>query len=70
MKRSRIAEQRFLSSTLRVITPSCYSCRHRATYPLYCTAFPTGIPAAILGGEHDHKTPFPGDHGVQYTPKD
>ncbi len=34
-----------------------------------CEAFPDGIPERIITGEVAHLTPYPGDHGVQYLPK-
>lgn len=52
---------------LQPVTPSCARCVHRSG-PTTCRAFPDGIPHAILTGEHDHKTPYPGDHGVQFSP--
>jgi hypothetical protein len=38
---------------------------------LFCEAFPDGkgIPDAIRSCEHDHHEPFPGDHGVRFTPR-
>jgi hypothetical protein len=34
-----------------------------------CTAFPEGIPQAILANEVDHREPVLGDHGVRFTPR-
>lgn len=33
-----------------------------------CAAFPRGIPEPILLGEADHRRPYPGDHGIRFTP--
>ena len=47
----------------------CVMCRHfRAG--LVCDAVPEGIPEEIITGEHDHREPYPGDHGVRFEPVD
>jgi hypothetical protein len=58
--------------------PSCNSCRNLfrgsligdsvAEMALTCKAYPDGIPKAIIGYDHDHRTPFEGDNGTQYDP--
>lgn len=34
-----------------------------------CAAFPSGIPDAITFNRHDHRTPLPGDAGIQWAPR-
>jgi len=34
-----------------------------------CDAFEKNIPVVILRGEHDHTTPYKGDNGIRYIPK-
>ena len=35
---------------------------------LCCEAFSSGIPNEILQGEHDHREPYSGDHGILFEP--
>jgi hypothetical protein len=56
---------RFISDETLFLSP-CASCARKHADAATCDAFPKRIPAAILNGQHDHRTPYPGDHGLQY----
>ena len=47
----------------------CVWCRHRSEGGQRCTAFPGGIPVAILRNRHDHRHAYDGDHGVRFEPE-
>ena len=49
--------------------PQCVDCRWVGS-GVGCEAFPDGIPAEIITGEHDHREPYPGDNGVRFEPVD
>lgn len=53
--------------------PICTGCKHYNdgdTVGILCGAFPQGIPDAILLHGEDHRQPFPGDHGIQFEPRE
>ena len=50
-----------------IITAQCMGCRHLLDIGI-CTAYPDGIPLAILINTHDHREPYPGDGGIRFEP--
>lgn len=58
---------RFVGRVEDLVWASCVSCLHKWRGPV-CEAYPDGIPEVILNGNVDHKTPYPGDHGLTYLP--
>lgn len=55
-----------------VTPPDCFRCKHFRDDPdgPRCRAFPDGIPAPIWLSERMHRTPYPGDHGIQFDALD
>jgi hypothetical protein len=53
-----------------ITPPQCSICARLRDREMWrCSAFPAGIPAAILAGEFDHTKPYLGDNGLRFTPK-
>lgn len=53
-----------------IIDPQCLDCRRfRNDGDWTCTAFPEGIPDAIVTNQHDHREPYDGDDGLLFSPK-
>ena len=53
-------------------TPQCFECVHldrSASFnPIRCPAFPDGVPIPIQMNKHDHRKPYPEDHGIHFEP--
>jgi len=48
----------------------CALCKNHIANTFNCKAFPKGIPDEIILGENKHTEPFPGDHGIQFEPRE
>lgn len=49
-----------------LVNPQCARCAHELEDGS-CRAFPEGIPAHIVDNVVDHRAPYPGDRGFQWT---
>lgn len=61
--------EKYTASYLRMIVKDCDSCKHYDRQVGNCIAF-ARIPTPIMRGKASHKTPYPGDHGIVWEPKD
>ncbi len=59
--------------SLPAVSTVCGFCRHwRPAEDRTCAAYPErdSIPLDIWLARHDHQDPYPGDHGIQFEPRD
>ena len=55
--------------SIPLFSTTCDGCRHLdLAKSRACKAFPNGIPLVIWLGQHDHRTPYLDDHGIQFAP--
>lgn len=61
----------FLDEAIPISSPICDKCRNYR-YGRKCTAYPErhSIPLEIWLGDHDHKTPYEGDHGIHFEERE
>ena len=53
--------------------PVCFDCAHfqvRVHGKPRCDAFPDGIPKEMFKRGATHDSPIPGDHGIQFEPRE
>ena len=62
-------QSRFTMKVSEVKWSQCVYCT-RMQAGGYCPAFPSGIPDDITFNWHDHRNPFPGDHGILFEAKE
>ena len=55
-----------------ILPPMCVVCARLrdSEQGFACEAYPDGIPEQIIDGKWDHRLPQPGDHGLQFAPRD
>jgi hypothetical protein len=61
-------EGKFTAMGCEFIVTQCDTCKYKIPGTFRCTAFPDRIPAEIILGTHDHRLPYPGDHGFRWEP--
>lgn len=55
-----------------LLAPICLGCKNlrdssRESATLRCSAFPDGIPEAIITSQKDHRKPVAGDRGIRFV---